>query len=128
MTCVVSSIPKHLVESQCLFLIPKFSPTFKIGMPPFSVYSLLIHLYSMEISGHTKSPWRSISGELVSLIVCFLMRSRFQNFGRSTVIQREVWTTISRHSYINVIFFFNYSRQRVIGTIVGRLMLGIYFS
>lgn len=71
MTCVVSLTLKHLVESQSIFLIPKFSSTFNVGMPPFCVYSLLLQLYSMEISGHTKSPWRSISGESVFLIVCF---------------------------------------------------------
>lgn len=68
--CLVSSTLKHWVESQSSFLIPRFSATFKIGIHTFSDFSLLFHVYSMEISGHTKSSWRSISRKSVFLIVC----------------------------------------------------------
>lgn len=125
---MVSLPRKHLVESQSVYLTPKFSSTFNIGMPPFCVYSLLLQLYSMEISGHTESPWRSISGESGFLIVCFLMGSSFQHFGRSAAIQREVGTTISRHSYVNAIFLFNEGRKRGIGTVMGRQMPDMYSS
>lgn len=70
MTCVVSSTIKHLIESQSLFLIPNFSSTFKIEMHTFSVYSCLLHLSSVEISGHTRSSCRTIAGELVFLMGC----------------------------------------------------------